>query len=93
MVRPGGEDGPGLSPRWPAAAEFSVSLNISEACQFCGTENMVQVRAILSWEGERVRTRHSINDCDASREGRAGAAAAGGLIGKIPVNSEDRMQT
>ncbi|HUI40484.1 MAG TPA: hypothetical protein VL523_00800 [Terriglobia bacterium] len=34
----------------PLPVSYSVSVNFSEARKFCGTENIVQVRAILSWQ-------------------------------------------
>lgn len=36
----------------PLPLSYTVSVNFSEARKFCGTENIVQVRAILSWELE-----------------------------------------
>jgi len=36
----------------PLPLSYSVSVNFSEARKFCGTENIVAVRAILSWQWE-----------------------------------------
>ena len=36
----------------PLPLSYAVSVDFSEARKFCGTENIVQVRAILSWEWE-----------------------------------------
>jgi len=36
----------------PLPLSYTVSVDFSEARKFCGTENIVQVRAILSWELE-----------------------------------------